>query len=148
MTLSTTAPVAWLDPASITLIRANFAAIAGDADGFAADFYSRLFALSPQVRPMFGEDLTEQRAKLVRMLSMLIASLDRPEQLATPLANLGQRHAGYQVQNHHYAVVGAALLDTLAARLGSAFDDAAHTAWATLYGGVAATMQRSFAAAA
>lgn len=148
MTLSTTAPVAWLDPASIALIRANFATIAGDADDFAADFYARLFTLSPQVRPMFGDDLTEQRAKLVRMLSMLIASLDRPEQLAAPLANLGQRHAGYQVQNHHYAVVGAALLDTLAARLGTAFDDAAHTAWATLYGGVAATMQRSFAAAA
>ncbi|WP_257388604.1 globin domain-containing protein [Tahibacter caeni] len=145
---TTTAPVAWLDPASITLIRANFAAIAGDADGFAADFYTRLFALAPQVRPMFGADLAEQRTKLVRMLSMLVAGLDRPDQLAGPLANLGQRHAGYEVQSHHYAIVGAALLDTLAARLGADFDDAAHTAWATLYGGVAANMQRAFAAAA
>jgi hemoglobin-like flavoprotein len=145
---TTTAPVAWLDPASIALIRTQFATIAGDADGFAADFYARLFVIAPQVRPLFGSDLAEQRAKLVRMLSMLIAGLDRPDQLSAPLANLGQRHAGYQVQSHHYAVVGAALLDTLAARLGADFDDAAHTAWATLYGGVAATMQRAFAAAA
>ena len=45
------------------------------------------------------------------------------------MQRLGQRHAGYGVQAHHYATVGDALLGTLAELFGPAFNDEVRQAW-------------------
>lgn len=130
-----------LSPAESDLIRAQFARIAADADGFAIDFYDALFTLAPLVRAMFRGPMPEQRAKLVRMLAMLIAQLRSPEALAAPLAALGERHRGYGVLALDYDKVGEALLQALGQRLGNDFDEDARVAWAKLYVFVASTMQ-------
>lgn len=139
-----TRPVAaqpWLSPTEIELVRAQFARIAADADGFAIDFYDALFTLAPLVRAMFRGPMPEQRAKLVRVLALLIAQLRSPEALAEPLAALGERHRGYGVLALDYDKVGEALLQALGMRLGADFDEAARVAWAKLYVFVASTMQ-------
>ena len=134
-------PAAWLDAEDIALIRDNFRRIAPQAELFAEEFYERLFARMPQARELFPSDLREQGAKLTRMLAVLVSKLDTPVLLEAPLAQLGQRHRAYGVTAGDFVPVGAALLATLAHRLGPAFDDRARDAWTTVYLRAAAAMQ-------
>jgi len=131
----------WLDPSEIARIRRQFATIGNDADAFASEFYARLFSISPLVRAMFRGDMGQQRDKLVRMLAMLVSKLDTPEQLAIPLAALGERHRGYGVMQADFDPVGRALIATLAQRLGDDFDDAARDIWLKVYAWITAQMQ-------
>jgi hemoglobin-like flavoprotein len=135
-------PSAWLDPERIELIRAQFRRIAPQAELFAEDFYDRLFARMPQARELFLGDMREQGAKLTRMLAVLVSRLDTPVLLEAPLAQLGQRHKAYGVTADDFAPVGAALLATLAHRLGAEFDSRAREAWTTVYLRAAAAMQK------
>lgn len=130
----------WLSDAEIELVRAQFARIGADADAFASDFYDALFAIAPLVRAMFRGPMPEQRAKLLKVLGLLVANLRHPDMLAIPLAELGRRHRGYGVLALDYDCVGKALLDTLANRLGKDFDAAARAAWGRLYTHVAGAM--------
>ncbi|MFT4180211.1 MAG: globin domain-containing protein [Thermomonas sp.] len=129
-----------LSPAEIELIQSQFARIGRDADGFAIDFYDALFSIAPLVRAMFRGPMPEQRAKLVKVLSMLVASLRNPAALDAPLAELGRRHRGYGVLALDYDKVGEALLQALGMRLGDAFDAGARAAWGKLYVHVASRM--------
>jgi hemoglobin-like flavoprotein len=131
----------WLDTTEIARIRRQFATIGNDADAFASEFYARLFSISPLVRAMFRGDMGEQRAKLVRMLAMLVSKLDAPEQLAIPLAALGERHRGYGVMQADFDPVGRALIATLAHYLGDEFDSNARAAWLKVYAWVTVQMQ-------
>ena len=135
----------WLSPNEIDLVRNQFAHIGRDADGFARDFYDTLFSIAPLVRAMFRGPMPEQRAKLLRMLGLLVSQLRSPEALAAPLASLGERHHGYGVLALDYDKVGDALLRTLALHLGEAFDQTARTAWGKVYAFVASTMQAAHA---
>ena len=99
--------------------------------------------------------MTPQQITLVRAsfgplkpLAAAIDLLDRPASLTPVLLKLGQRHAGYGVLDAHYASVGAALLDTLAAGLGEGFTPDVREAWTVMYGHVARTMQQGAAQAA
>lgn len=130
----------WLGAADIVRIRNGFGLVAADADGFTAAFYARLFELAPTVRALFPDDLAPQRDKLKHMLAMLTASLDRPAALQAALAALGDRHRAYGVVRSDFVVVGQALLDTLAARLGAAFADADRAAWTALYARITSIM--------
>jgi hemoglobin-like flavoprotein len=56
---------------------------------------------------------------------------------------LGQRHAGYGVQPHHYVTVGDALLWTLAQVFGPAFTSEVREAWTAAYVLLATIMQEA-----
>ena len=135
----------WLSPEDIELVRTQFALIGKDADGFARDFYDALFSIAPLVRAMFRGPMPEQRAKLVRMLVLLVSQLRSPEALAAPLAALGERHRGYGVLALDYDKVGAALMQALHKHLGDDFNPAARAAWGKVYVFVASTMQSAHA---
>jgi hemoglobin-like flavoprotein len=138
----------WLDHAQIKRIRHGFSAVAADADRFTAEFYRHLFERAPTLRPLFPDDLSNQRDKLKSMLAMLVAGLDRPVTLKPALAMLGDRHRSYGVVKADFIVVGQALMDTLACRLGEQFGDADRGAWAALYARVTAIMTMGTARAA
>ncbi len=138
----------WLEPGQIALLRRQFNRISPQAELFAEEFYERLFARMPTAREMFQGDMREQGAKLTRMLAILVSRVDTPELLEAPLAQLGERHRGYGVQVADFEPVAAALLTTLASRLGSDFDDEARIAWTAVYLRAAAAMQPAPAAAA
>ena len=63
------------------LVQSTFAAIVPIADDAAMLFYQRLFEIAPELRPMFRGDMTEQRKKLMQMLTAAVKGLDRLEQL-------------------------------------------------------------------
>ncbi|MEQ1749240.1 MAG: globin domain-containing protein, partial [Prosthecobacter sp.] len=104
-------------------------------------FYRRLFEISPELRPMFKGDIEMQSKKLIEMLGVLIAMLERPHGLELELKEMGARHAEYGVKAAHYTIVGGALLDMLAETLDKGFTPEVREAWTLLYGAVEATMK-------
>ena len=124
-----------------SLVQNSFATVATIADDAAVLFYQRLFELDPSLRPMFRADMTEQRKKLMQMLTAAVKGLDRLEQLVPVVKDLGRRHCGYGVTDAHYDTVGKALLWTLQAGLGKAFTPEVKDAWVAVYTLLATTMK-------
>lgn len=129
-----------MTPHQISLIRNSWAAVVPIQDTAAGLFYQRLFTLDPDVRPLFRGDMQEQGRKLMKMLGVVVNSLDRLDELVPVAQDMARRHTGYGVQPAHYATVGAALLWTLEQGLGSAFGDDTREAWATAYGTLSKVM--------
>jgi len=124
-----------------SLVQNSFATVATIADDAAILFYQRLFELDPSLRPMFRGDMTEQRKKLMQMLTAAVKGLDRLDQLVPVVKDLGRRHDGYGVTDKHYDTVAEALLWTLEAGLGRAFTPEVKDAWVAVYTLLATTMK-------
>lgn len=122
-----------MTPEQITLVRDSFAKVAPIAPAAAAMFYDRLFALDPDLRPLFKGDMAEQGRKLMAMIGTAVANLDRPGDIVPAVQALGRRHAGYGVTPGHYETVASALLWTLQQGLGPDFTPAARDAWTSCY---------------
>lgn len=99
----------------------------------AALFYDRLVNLDPSLRPLFKGDIEEQGIKLMSTLRLAVNGLDEPEKIVLALQHLGRSHVKYGVQDSHYAVVGQALIWTLAQGLGDQFTDEVRSAWVATY---------------
>ncbi len=64
-----------MTPEQITLVQTSFRKVVPIA-GTAADlFYGRLFETAPHLRPLFPEDMTEQKSKLMAMLVTAVSNL-------------------------------------------------------------------------
>lgn len=130
-----------MHPFPADVIRTSFALVEPRAEEIGRAFYSRLFAHEPSLRSLFGSDIDAQAARLLAMIGAAVRLLDRPEELEAALHALGERHHCYGVTAAHYPLVGQALIDTLAAKLGPAFDGEVHAAWRAFYGYVETKMQ-------
>ncbi|MBL9132465.1 MAG: hypothetical protein JNG86_14775 [Verrucomicrobiaceae bacterium] len=130
-----------MTPQQVHLIRESFHTLSRHGHVAALVFYQRLFELAPELRPMFKGDIEVQSKKLIDMLGVLIAMLERPRGLELELRAMGARHVGYGVKEEHYAVVGAALLSMLAQTLDKEFTPELCTAWTALYGDVEKLMK-------
>lgn len=141
----TTAPAMTSD--EITLVQTTFSKVLHIADTAADLFYNRLFELDPSVRPLFAEDISEQKKKLMATLKTVVFSLRQLETIVPAIQNLGQRHARYRVEDKHYETVGAALLWALEQGLGADWTPDVKSAWVSAYTLVAKTMKDAAAAA-
>jgi hemoglobin-like flavoprotein len=128
---------------TIALVRESFDLVDPIAPQAAALFYANLFNADPALQRLFKGDMVVQGHKLMEMLTLAVSHLDEPGVLMPRLRSLGQRHAGYGVQQQHYDTVGAALLETLRQGLGVAFTPEVEAAWADVYGVVAGTMKEA-----
>ena len=103
-----------IEEEDLLLVRKTRSAFAEDADRTAAAFYGTLFRQAPGLRSMFPHDLDDQGRKLCAMVSAAIGAAGEMETLTPVLAELARRHVAYGVTAGHYALVGRALLATLA----------------------------------
>jgi hemoglobin-like flavoprotein len=123
-----------MTPEQIGLVRTTWKQVVPIADTAAQLFYGRLFELEPGLRRLFGRtDMTEQRRKLMQTLAVAVGSLDKLETLRPALEGLGKRHVDYGVEDHHYDLVGAALLWTLEQGLGDGYTRSVRDAWTMAY---------------
>lgn len=129
-----------MTPRQIALVRDSFARLAPQTAAIGRAFYATLFELNPSVRGLFPADIEGQARKLTEMLGSIVAGLDDPQRLHAQFRDLGVRHQAYGVSEEHYDDVGAALLQSLRAALGPAFDPALEEAWATVYADLAEHM--------
>ena len=118
----------------IELVKKTWSQVSGNPDAVAELFYGKLFATAPQVRPLFPEDMKEQGAKLMQMLAVAVANLDRLGDVRPALVALAERHVDYGTVPEHYPVVGQVLLDTLDEGLGEDFTPEVRATWAEVYG--------------
>jgi hemoglobin-like flavoprotein len=137
-----------MNPRQKELVQSSFAKVAPIAAQAADLFYNRLFEIDASLRPMFPEDMKEQKIKLMQMLTAAVKGLDNLETLVPVVRQLGARHIGYGVKTEHYATVASALLWTLERGLGEAFTPETKEAWVVVYGILAATMQEGAASGA
>jgi hemoglobin-like flavoprotein len=128
------------------LVQASFMELAPVSEIAARFFYNRLFELNPRLRLLFKGEMHEQGRKLMQMIGLAVRSLDHPDTLIPTLQGLGQRHSGYGVKEEDYEAVGAALIATLEAELGSKFTPETRSAWVAVYDLVASVMQQPVAA--
>ena len=127
-------------PQHIELVQSSFKKVVPIAGAAADLFYDRLFEIAPDVRPLFPQDLTEQKKKLMDMLGTAVDSLHKLDTILPAVQALGWRHKGYGVTAAHYAPVGAALLWTLEQGLGDAFTPEVKGAWTEAYSALAGVM--------
>ncbi len=136
-----------MTPDQVKLVQDSFAKVVPIADQAADLFYDRLFAIAPDVRALFPENLKPQKSKLMQMLATAVTNLHQVEKIIPAVQDLGKRHVGYGVSDAHYEPVGAALLWTLEQGLGPAFTPETREAWTATYGVVTAVMKEGAASA-
>ena len=127
-----------MTPDQIEQVKISFATVVKEQA--ATSFYRRLFELDPSLRPMFPDDLAEQKKKVIGAFSMMVDSLDKLDDILPVVRALGQRHGGYGVTPAHYATMGAALLWTLQQILGAGWTPKLATTWSEAYRLIAGTM--------
>jgi hemoglobin-like flavoprotein len=105
---------------NLNALETSFDLVAPRGDEVMDEFYSRLFAAAPGVKPLFPDDLDRQKTMLLGTLVLLRKSLRNLDAIVPKLRELGARHVAYGAKPEHYPVVGSVLISSLAAVAGEA----------------------------
>ena len=130
-----------MTPAQISLVKTSFDLVSDKPEIVAHLFYTRLFQLDADLRPLFKGDMKRQGQLLMQMIGTAVRSLDRVEDIVPAVQALGVRHARYGVKDADYATVGSALLWTLDQGLGPNFTPDTREAWTATYTLLATVMR-------
>lgn len=122
-----------MTPEQVKLVQSSFEKVAPIAPQAADLFYGRLFEIAPEVRKLFPEDISEQKSKLMSMLTTAVTNLHQVEKIIPAVQDLGRRHVQYGVTNDQYKPVGEALIWTLEKGLGDDFTPDVKAAWIATY---------------
>jgi hemoglobin-like flavoprotein len=125
---------------NILAVKNSWSYIMFQSEEFSGLFYQKLFELNPSLRHLFKGNIEEQGSKLMRMLTMIIARLQRLQDIETEVKALGHRHVGYGTRPEHYQTVGQALLWSLENALGDRWSEETRKAWTEAYTIMANTM--------
>lgn len=134
-----------MTPEQVKLVQSSFEKVAPIAPQAADIFYSRLFEIAPEVRRLFPEDISEQKGKLMSMLTTAVTNLHQAEKIIPAVEDLGRRHVDYGVTEEHYKPVGEALIYTLDKGLGDEFTPEVKEAWIATYTTVQSVMTKAAA---
>lgn len=137
-----------MNPETVALIQNSWEKVRPISEAAAKLFYDRLFELDPSSGVLFKTPIDEQGHKLMQMIDVAVSRLSRLDTLVPAIRDLGARHAGYGVEDHHYDTVGAALMWTLEQGLGEDFTPEVESAWSETYNVMADTMKGAVAEAA
>ena len=79
-------------------------------EAFAHSFYQRLFSDYPQTQPLFAHtEMKRQEGSLMATLAIVVAAVERGDNLVPTLQNLGAKHQRSGVRAEHYPLVGNTL---------------------------------------
>jgi hemoglobin-like flavoprotein len=127
----------------INIVKENFNQLEHLAEEIATEFYKRLFQIDVTLRPLFNENLSEQKKKLVMMLKFAVGTLDRMDVFEPSLEELGRKHGACGMRETHYETVGTALILTLRKVLSAVFTEKLEAAWIAAYMLIAGLMCRA-----
>ena len=77
--------------------------------------------------------MRRQESSLIATLAVVVAGVERGENLTQVIRNLGERHQRYGAQAAHYPLVGQLLLQSFQEFLGDAFTPQMKDAWSKAY---------------
>ena len=127
----------------IELVQSSWHQMPYTLEETATRFYTRLFEADPALKRLFRGDMQDQGRKSMAMLTFIVDSLGRMQEIVPSLRSLGSRHAGYGVRDEHYGTVGATLLATLEGALGPRFTPEVRSAWMAALEALAGTMTQA-----
>ena len=129
-----------MTPEQVDLVQSSWQKVTPISDTAADLFYDRLFTIAPDVKPLFPDEMSGQKKKLMQTLGYVVAGLKNLDGIVQAVRELGVRHNDYRVEPQMYDSVGAALLWTLEQGLGDDFTPATAEAWGTAYGTLSSVM--------
>ncbi len=106
-------------------------------------FYTRLFEVAPDLRPLFKGDIKEQSRKLMSMVTYIVTKLDKLDTILAEIRSLARRHHRYGTQPEHYAVVGQCLIYMLKTGLRERWNKETENAWLAVYSVLAKAMMET-----
>lgn len=125
---------------NLEALETSFDLVAPRGDDLMDEFYSRLFAAAPAVKPLFPDDMRRQKTMLLGALVLLRKSLRDLDAIVPKLRELGARHVAYGAEPEHYPVVGTVLIASMAAIAGDGWTSEFEAAWSEAFEIVAAAM--------
>jgi hemoglobin-like flavoprotein len=122
-------------------LETSFDLIAPRGDELMDEFYARLFAAAPAVKPLFaGVDLKRQKGMLLSALVLVRKSLRDLDSLLPTLRALGARHVAYGAKPEHYPVVATTLIGSMSRIAGDVWTPEIEKAWSDALGVIASVM--------
>ena len=106
----------------------------------AEHFYSNLFRIAPETRPLFGSDIVGQTQKTMLSLSAIISLMDDGPACRSMIEDLAIRHINYGVVPSYYEKVGQALIVTIREVFGDEFPPEFYAAWKVAFARMSAIM--------
>lgn len=103
-------------------------------------FYRHLFGMLPEVRPLFPDDMVDQRQRLVEALLSAVHSLHDPQGMEVALQQLGETHYHRGVREDQYQYVPHALLRAVRDLAPGNFSTWESSAWISVYSWMVAHM--------
>jgi len=131
-----------MSPESIDRIESSFAALRSKATVLTGVFYEHLFAAHPGVRPLFPDDLKEQRMKLAQSLAAVVDNIRDLCAVVPALQEMGARHVAYGTEPAHYGAVRDSLLAAMADVAGDQWNETLHQDWTAAINLVAGVMMQ------
>ncbi|MGF1621118.1 MAG: globin domain-containing protein [Rhodomicrobiaceae bacterium] len=132
-----------MTPTQVEIVQDSFHSIGQQSQEASRIFYDELFRISPEIRQIFPEDMTQHKAKFVQMLGTVVRSLNQIATVSDHVVDLGRRHMAYDVEEEHYPVVCEALLAMLERIMGTDFTPEIKEAWNAAYDMLARVMLES-----
>ncbi|WP_422360909.1 globin domain-containing protein [Reichenbachiella sp.] len=130
-----------ITPYNKKLVRATFWMVESKADEAAEIFYTKLFEMSPELKPLFKGNMKEQGRIMMDMLSTLVKGLNTLDVLAPLVRSMGRRHMNYGIKTEHYNMAAAALMFSLKEELKENWNEEVESAWLEVYQAVSCIMQ-------
>lgn len=142
-----------MTPSQIRAVHNSYAKIEPIAQKVGEKFYNRLFAMAPETRKLFPEDMSQQHLAFMNVVSQLVnlhlrslislpvTQADNAEAAMPTMRKLGKDHAKWGVIPAHFVLMRKSLMDTLAEMLGADFTPDLHTAWLDAFDVMAKVMQ-------
>jgi len=122
-----------VSPEQVALVQSTWNSVLPNAWQIADLFYDRLFIDDPKLRPLFPDEMREQKDKLLKMIGRVVSALRDANKVVPALQELGKRHVGYGVLPTDYTTVAGALLWALEQRLGPAWTPEVRDSWVAAY---------------
>lgn len=108
-------------------------------------FYANLFDDTPEVRPLFPDDMFEQSEKLWASIVMVVESIEDLGEIVPALQALGKRHVAYGAQPEHYEAVCRVLVGTLGQVMAGSWSPEHQAVWEKALDIVSNVMQQGAA---
>lgn len=124
----------------IDLVRHSVVGLPEGSTRLATAFYDNLFAMVPEVRGMFSEDIGPQEQRMADALIAVVQYLDAPDEIADQLRELGYQHyRELGVRAEHYPHVGRALIRAVS-DVSPTWSSSMSSAWVLVYQWITAHM--------
>lgn len=116
------------------LLNEQFRLINTDGIAFASLFYSRLFERNPELQTMFRSKMSEQYAKFIGMLSLIIQGMNNPIEIMPIVLEMGESHKRYGVLPYHWYIVQEIFIGVADEKLPEHCNEETRQAWRAAFG--------------